>query len=917
MATATERLALLITADGGQAIRELDKLGASSKKNIGEAENRIGRLSSQLTTFGAGAVAAGATVASELYKAAESAQGLADSVDKADAVFGSSKSLERYAQTAANKMGMSKEAALDAASAYGALLKQSGVGGQALATASEALAQRTADLAERYKKPYEEVQKAIEATVKTGSAKALKNLLGIGVQIDPASLKGLDAAGKTIRVYQEILRQTQDSQGFFANSTDDIGVRFAQAQAKARNAVADFGTSALPILANVADAGSRLIDTFNDLPKPIRDSGGAIATIGSGAAIALGGVSVLLGQLLKLKELADAGGTLGTVASISGPLATAATAGFALQQVIDTGLSNAAENAAGSMADFQRSIPTKDMADLRDVTLQSLAVINQGPDTSNWQRLQRVIADTVGFRIGAGPGLLSSILGQQDDNQFKIEALQMMIDNFKSSLAGLDEATGRARINTFIDSLKGSGIDAEGLKRIQADLIKELDNTPPAANSAAAALDALGISSAAAGEKTETAAEKFRNAQSALSSVTSASDRLKNANENLAKLTQRDTKTIESAYQRMIDAKQRLDDVLNGDGTGLQQESPEAQAARARAKIAEANARLAANPKDAEAQTMKDEAITQLEAAQRRSSELAKNAKDTARQVRDANEAYQQAQKDYADSLAGPTKDEVDAAWKERADAELAQATAIADFAQGVQDGKIKVDAFGSYLDDLVKKGLISPESAQFFKDQMASLASAAGVAAGALAGIAQREGISAYAAGGGQPGTRRSPIDVNTLTRTIIDSLISPRSTGGGQGEWISAAQGRLRGLFVRDASKPITVADQTGNLWHWDPARQGWKNMGPAGRRASGGTVTGGRPYLVGENGPELMIPGGSGYVVNARQTANTLGRGGMGVTWNVTNHISGVRDPQATAATVVQKMRAKAFLRTGAGL
>jgi hypothetical protein len=50
-----------------------------------------------------------------------------------------------------------------------------------------------------------------------------------------------------------------------------------------------------------------------------------------------------------------------------------------------------------------------------------------------------------------------------------------------------------------------------------------------------------------------------------------------------------------------------------------------------------------------------------------------------------------------------------------------------------------------------------------------------------------------------------------------------------------------------------------------------------GMFGARADGGPVTGGQPYLVGERGPELMVPGSSGNVMNARETA---GMGGTSV-------------------------------------
>ena len=44
----------------------------------------------------------------------------------------------------------------------------------------------------------------------------------------------------------------------------------------------------------------------------------------------------------------------------------------------------------------------------------------------------------------------------------------------------------------------------------------------------------------------------------------------------------------------------------------------------------------------------------------------------------------------------------------------------------------------------------------------------------------------------------------------------------------------------------------------------------------RASGGSISGGTPYLVGEKGPELIIPRNRGHVMNADLTAQALGGG-----------------------------------------
>lgn len=51
----------------------------------------------------------------------------------------------------------------------------------------------------------------------------------------------------------------------------------------------------------------------------------------------------------------------------------------------------------------------------------------------------------------------------------------------------------------------------------------------------------------------------------------------------------------------------------------------------------------------------------------------------------------------------------------------------------------------------------------------------------------------------------------------------------------------------------------------------------------RASGGSVMGGRPYIVGEHGPELLVPGTAGSIV----PNSAMGRGGGGVHLQIINH------------------------------
>lgn len=81
--------------------------------------------------------------------------------------------------------------------------------------------------------------------------------------------------------------------------------------------------------------------------------------------------------------------------------------------------------------------------------------------------------------------------------------------------------------------------------------------------------------------------------------------------------------------------------------------------------------------------------------------------------------------------------------------------------------------------------------------------------------------------------------------------------------------------------------------------------------GARAVGGSIAGGKTYLVGEEGPELITPGGSGWVHTAKETAGLLGGGAKGVSvGNLigTLIVQGGADPQATAEAVMQMIESR---------
>src|SRR5690606_37319599 len=97
----------------------------------------------------------------------------------------------------------------------------------------------------------------------------------------------------------------------------------------------------------------------------------------------------------------------------------------------------------------------------------------------------------------------------------------------------------------------------------------------------------------------------------------------------------------------------------------------------------------------------------------------------------------------------------------------------------------------------------------------------------------------------------------LNMIAENLMDQLFGKQGdpAGGSTGNWL----GTLMGAFF-------------------------------GGGKAGGGDVLGGRPYLIGEQGPEMFVPRTAGTVLPAAATAALAGGGGraMSVTHNWINPV-----------------------------
>ena len=118
--------------------------------------------------------------------------------------------------------------------------------------------------------------------------------------------------------------------------------------------------------------------------------------------------------------------------------------------------------------------------------------------------------------------------------------------------------------------------------------------------------------------------------------------------------------------------------------------------------------------------------------------------------------------------------------------------------------------------------------------------------------------------------GARKFSDAIKAMAKSVVDSLIR-----------------MLIQKYIVDAAFGF-ITKGMGGLTKQNGVFQAHNQAVPiSGKKAMGGPVAGGRPYLVGERGPELMVPAGNGTVV----PNNALGGSGVTVVQNI-NVTTGVQ-------------------------
>jgi hypothetical protein len=268
-------------------------------------------LGSQMMQFGT-RMSLGVTLPLALLgkQAFDAASDLNESLSKVGVVFGDSAAeIKRWSRTAADAMGISRQAALEAAGTFGNLFSALGIGREPAAAMSKSLVQLASDLASFNNANPQDVLVAlrsglvgeVEPLRKFGVSLSAARVEAKAMEMGLADVNGeLSDAAKAQARYAIILEDTALAQGDFARTADDAANKQRRMNAKFDDAKAKLGQALIPIFQKVSGVIAKITEWFAKLDPRwqslITYVGIAAAAIGP-LAVGLGGLVTVIGAL--------------------------------------------------------------------------------------------------------------------------------------------------------------------------------------------------------------------------------------------------------------------------------------------------------------------------------------------------------------------------------------------------------------------------------------------------------------------------------------------------------------------------------------------------------------------------------------------------------------------------------------------
>jgi hypothetical protein len=458
----TERLQIIVTADGKGAAREFQQIGATAERELGRTEDRIKKLSSGLVSSGSQMALAGGIATAGVFKLAQAAGNYEEAASAASVVFGeASESVEQFGRDAITSAGLSRRAAVDAAVTFGTFGKAAGLTGENLATFSTDLTQLAGDLASFRNTSTDEAITAIGAALR-GESEPIRRY---GVLLDDATLKqealelgiydgvgALTQQQKVLAAQAAIFEQTSDAQGDYNRTSESLSNQTKTFSAQLENLQVALGEGAVPVFSELLELTNGALEGFQNLSPETQNLVGQFGAIAAIGTTVVGGFGVLAGGALRLVEtfgdlrgrLRDNEGALtrtGRAAAIAGGLIGAAGAAFAVYQ-LGRALNESTQDALGLETALNNLRNAKSPEEVAQA-LQDAAASSEG-------YIDRLL--DFGTSLGFGPG---------SDPAIFVEGVRIELDNVADVLQKIKDTQPESlpRVLEAFRNADTSGID--------------------------------------------------------------------------------------------------------------------------------------------------------------------------------------------------------------------------------------------------------------------------------------------------------------------------------------------------------------------------------------------------------------------------------------------------------------------------
>ena len=462
MATVSQRLAFLISANADQAIKAFDKTANAAEKQMGKANKSIDKVGANMTKFGAAGLAAAGTLGAGLFKLA---QGAIDD-QKAQALL--AQQLKATAG-ATNAQVDSVEDLIDKTA------RATGVVDDELRPAFATLVRATGDVT----KAQSLLQTALN--ISAGSGKDLTTVtaaLGKAATGNVGALQKLgipiDANAKKAKNFNLILNGlNQTFAGAAATAADTYAGKLARTKVALSEAGEEIGMAFIPVIEMGAKIVTNAVGAFDELNKTTGGLAGKLATIGTVSLGALSGVSLLGGQMIKLRT-----SFLNTDAA-TGKLTGGLTS-------LGKGVVGAA--AVIGVATVVYNAYSKNKAAAEKTTMDLVAALNlEGEAQKNAVR-ELVVSDDRVKRLAGSLNLLgltfSDVQAEVEGNTTKFNTLREAIKKYDSGMTG-----GVEKTKFFADAIGYAGELTNGQILSIKNLIIQIDAMTSANKNTTVALD--------------------------------------------------------------------------------------------------------------------------------------------------------------------------------------------------------------------------------------------------------------------------------------------------------------------------------------------------------------------------------------------------------------------------------------------